>query len=74
MVEQNNKVARELKWFNMKEPDPTSLNVRELRGMSVIEELHTYPPLNIHPQCPICVHSAVQNLKKKTMIIVLQHI
>ena len=41
MAEQNNQIARELKWLDAKEPDPSSLNVKELRGRSVSEELHT---------------------------------
>ena len=41
MAEQNNQVARELKQLDVKEPDPSSLNVRELRGWSVNKELHT---------------------------------
>ena len=40
MAEQNNHVARELKWLNVKEPDPSSLNVKELRDRSVNEKLH----------------------------------
>ena len=40
MAEQNNQVARELKWLDVMEPDPSSLNVRGLRGRSVNDELH----------------------------------
>ena len=40
MAEQNNQVARILKWLDTKEPDPSSLNVKELRGRSVNEEFH----------------------------------
>ena len=40
MVEQNNQVAREFKWLDAKELHPSSLNVRELRGRGVNEELH----------------------------------
>ena len=36
-----NQVVRELKWLDAKEPDPSSLNVRELKGRNVNEELHT---------------------------------
>ena len=46
MTEQNNEVARELKQLDTKEPDPSLLNVRELRGWSVNEG----PPLDSHPQ------------------------
>ena len=49
MVEQNNQVARELKQLDTKEPDPPSLNVRELRGRSVNEELHM-PSIRQPPQ------------------------
>ena len=41
MTEQNNQVARELKWLDSKEPDPSSLNVRELRHRCGNGELHT---------------------------------
>ena len=41
MAEENNQVVRELKQLDAEEPDPSSLNVRELRGRSVNEELHT---------------------------------
>ena len=43
MADQKNskQVVRELKQLGMKEPDPSSLNVRELRGRNVNEELHT---------------------------------
>ena len=43
-----------------KELDPTSLNVRELRGMSVNEELHI-PSIRQPPPDPICVYGAIQN-------------
>ena len=60
MPEQSNQVARESKWLDMKEPDPSSLNIRELRGRSVNEELHI-PSIRQPPQGPIHVHDAVQN-------------
>ena len=44
----------------MKEPDPSSFNVRKLRGRSVIEELHT-PSIREPPLGPIHVHGAIQN-------------
>ena len=62
MAAQNNQVARQLKWLNVKEPDPFLLNVRELTGRNVNEELHT-PSIRQPPQGPICVHGAVQNSK-----------
>ena len=39
----SNQVVRELKWLDVKEPDPSSSNIRELRGRNVNEELHTPP-------------------------------
>ena len=60
MAEQNNQVARESKWLDMKEPDPSSLNVRWLRGRSVNEELHTTSIRQPHSGT-IHVHGAVQD-------------
>ena len=60
MAEQNNPVARELKQLDGKEPDSSSLKVRELRGESVNEELHM-PSTRQPPPGPICVHGAVLN-------------
>ena len=62
MAEQNNQMARVLKWLDAKEPNPFSLNVREMRGRSVIEELHT-PSFRQPPPSSIHVHGAVQNYK-----------
>ena len=62
MVEQNNQVARKEKQLDVKESDPSSLNVRELRGRSVNEELHM-PSISQPPPGSICVHGAVQNSK-----------
>ena len=59
MAEQNNQVARELKELDAKEPNPSSLNLRELRGRSVNEELHT-PSIRQPSLVPIHVHGAVQ--------------
>ena len=39
----SNQIVRELKWLDAKEPDPSSLNVKKLRGRNVNEELHTPP-------------------------------
>ena len=59
MAKQNNQVARGLKQFGVKEPDPSSLNVRELRHSSVNEELHM--PSIRHPSPgPIHVHGAIK--------------
>ena len=68
MAEQNNPVARELKWFNANEPDPTSLNVRELRGRSVNKELHM-ASIRQPPSGPIHVHGAIQNSKLNGMCL-----
>ena len=48
---------------DMKEPDPSLLNIRELRDRSVNEELHTSSSRQPSPG-PIHVHCTVQNLKK----------
>ena len=48
MVEQNNQVARELIWLDAKKPDPSSLNVRQLRGRVSVRN-YTHPPLDSHP-------------------------
>ena len=60
MAEQNSDEARELKWLDMKEPDPSSLNVRELRGRSVNEELHMLS-IRQPPSGTIHCYGAVQN-------------
>ena len=60
MAEQNSQVARELKTLDAKELDPSSLNIRDLRGRSVNEELHM-PSISHPPLGPICVHGAIQN-------------
>ena len=48
----------------MKEPNPSILNIKELRGRNVNEELHasSIRPL---PPGPVCVQSTVQTLDKK---------
>ena len=58
-----NQVVRELKQLDVKGPDPTSLNARELRGSNVNEKLHTF---SIRQPLPglTHVHSIVQNLGK----------
>ena len=70
MTEQNNQVARKLKQLDVKEPDPSLLIVRELRGRSVNEELHT-PSFRQAPPGLICVHGAVQI--SKLMVFVSYH-
>ena len=66
MAEQKNanQVIRELKWFDVKDPDPSSLNVSELRDRNVSEELHT-TFIRQPTQGLIHVHSTIQNLEKK---------
>ena len=68
MAKQNNQVARELKQLDTKEPDPSSLNVMELRGRSVNEELHM-PSIRQPPPGPIYVHGAIQNSKVNGMCL-----
>ena len=62
----SNQVMRELTWLDAKESDPSSLNVWELRGRNINEELHT-PSLGQPPLGPICVQSTVQTLDKKSL-------
>ena len=66
----SNQVVRELKLLDAKEPDPSLLNIRVLRGRNVNEELYT-PSKSQPPQLPICVHSTVQNLEKKNICLPL---
>ena len=60
----SNQVVSELKKLDVKEPDPSSLNVRELRGRNVNEKSHT-PSIRQPPPGQICVHGRVQNLEPK---------
>ena len=53
MSEQNKQEARELKWLDTKEHDPSSLIVRKQRGRSVNEELHT-ASIRQTPQAKTC--------------------
>ena len=50
----SNKLARELKQIDAEEPDPSTLNVRELKGRNVNEELHT-SSIRQPPPGVICV-------------------
>ena len=59
-----NQEVRELKWLDVKEPDPSIINVQQLRGRNISEELHT-PSIRQPPLEPICVWSTVQILNKK---------
>ena len=59
MAEQNIQVNRELKRLDAKEPDPSSLNIREQRGRSINEELHM-SSIRQPPPGPICVHGVIQ--------------
>ena len=71
MAEQNNQIARELKQLDTKEPDPSSLNVRELRGRIVMRN-YTYPSLDSHPQGQyMCM---VQFKNQKLMAVVFHHL
>ena len=45
----SNQVVRELKWLDVKEPDPSIINVWEWRGKNINEELHT-PSIRLPPQ------------------------
>ena len=60
----SNQVVRELKLLDMKEPGPFIINVWELRGRNVSEELHT-PSIRQLPPGPIHVQHTVQNVDKK---------
>ena len=62
MAEQNNQVARELYQLDVKDPNPSSLNVRKLRGRSVNEELNTSSIRQLPPG-PTNVHGAIHNSK-----------
>ena len=64
MAEQNNQIVRELKWLDAKESDPSSLNVQELRGRNVNEELHM-PSIRQPSPGSINIHITVQNVEKK---------
>ena len=57
MAEQRNtnKVVRELKQLDAKEPDPSLLNIRELRGRNVNED-YAHAPLDSHPRTQyVCI-------------------
>ena len=60
----SHQVVRELKWLNAKEPVPSIINIQELRGRNVNEELHT-PSIGTTMLGPIHVQSTVQTLDKK---------
>ena len=60
----SNQVVRELKWLDEKEPDPSIINVHELRGRNVNEELHA-PFIKPLPPGPVHVQSTVQTADKK---------
>ena len=63
----SNQVVRELQQLDVRESYPSSLNVRELRGRDVNEELHT-PSIRQPTPGPIHVHSTVRNLDKKYLL------
>ena len=61
-----NHAVRDLKQLNAKEPDPSIINVQELRGRNVNDKLHATsirPP----PPGPVHVQSTVQTLDKKNL-------
>ena len=49
-----NHVVRELKSLNVKEPDPSSLNVRKLRGRNVNEEFKLLLHKTVTPRPNMC--------------------
>ena len=65
MAEQKNanQVFRELKWLNVKEPDPSSLNLRELRGRMSMRN-YTHPPLDSYPRPNTCAQYSSKFRKK----------
>ena len=65
MAKQANQLPRELKQVDVKEIDPSLLNIREMRGRSVKEESGTTPIKQPSPG-PTQVH----NLKDKSPAIV----
>ena len=61
--QKNSNQVVKLKWLDAKEPDPSLINVQELRGRNVKEELHT-SSISPLPPGPIGVQST---LDKKTL-------
>ena len=45
----SNQLVRELKWLDVKEPDPSIMNVWELRGRNVNDKLQP-PSIRLPPQ------------------------
>ena len=70
MAEQNNQVARELKWLDTKEPYPSSLNVRKLRGRSANGELQI-PSIR---QPPLDQYMCMVQLKIQTLMVFALHL
>ena len=62
----SNQVVRELKWLNAKEPDPSIINVPELRGRNVNEEI-CIPSIRQPPPGPICIQGTTQTFDKKNL-------
>ena len=58
-----NQVVRELKWLDVKEPDPSIINVQELRSRNFNEELYT-PSIRQPPCGPIHAPGTIKTLKK----------
>ena len=59
----SNQVVRELKQLDSRKPDPSLLNIREMTGRNINEELHIPSIRQPHPG-PIHVLSTVHNLEK----------
>ena len=64
----SNKLVRELKWLDGKEPDPSIINIQELRSRNINEELHaaSIRPL---PPGPVHVQNTVQTLDNKYLLL-----
>ena len=52
-----------MKWLDEKEPDLSIINIWELRGRNVNEELHA-SSIRPQPPGPVCVKSTVQTSDK----------
>ena len=68
MTDQNksNQAVRELKQLDAKEPDPSIINIWQLRGRNVNDELHTHS-IRQPPPGPICVLRTEQTLYQKNL-------
>ena len=59
-------MVRELKWLDTKEPDPSIINIWEVRGRTVNEELHATSIWPLPPD-PVPIQNIVQTLDKKNL-------